>query len=93
MCHHAGCHRLEDDGILRMDMSRAGGCLQVGAYRQGGVCEECVNAELSEMEASVMLRMWMASPMMWMKTVMLEQRLWLWWQQLRQPCQPDWTTV
>lgn len=57
MCQPAGCHKLEADEILQMGMSKAEGCLQVGAYRPGGVCEECVNAELSEMEASVMLRM------------------------------------
>lgn len=64
MCLHVGCHRLEADGIPWMGMSRARGCLQVGAYRQEGVCEECVSAELSEMEASVILRMWTVSPMM-----------------------------
>lgn len=73
MCQHAGCHRLEADGIPRMGMSRAGDCLQAGAYRQGDVCEECVIGEMSEMEASVTLRMWTVSPMTWMKTVTLEE--------------------
>lgn len=64
MCLHVSCHRLEADGILQMGMSIAGGCLQVEAYRQEGVCEECVSAELSAMEASVILMMWTVSPMM-----------------------------
>lgn len=73
MCQHAGCHKLEGDEILQMGMSRAEGCLKVGAYRLGGVCEECVNAELNEMEAAAMRRMWTTSPMTWMKTMTIKE--------------------
>lgn len=59
-------------------MSKAKGYLKVGAYRQEGVNEECVNAEPSEMVVSEMLRKWTVSPM---KTAMPKEGYWLWWQQ------------